>query len=160
MQPTVVFKRRVPGLSERKLAEFISEACEHIRLMGAVTVLITDSKEMIVLNGRFRGKALATDVLSFPGPSFVDGFAGDIAVSLDIANRTARAMGHSTSAEVRILVLHGLIHLAGYDHESDRGEMTRLEGRLRRKLSLPAGVIERTVAKKGEMRNRRVPSKT
>jgi probable rRNA maturation factor len=160
MQPTVILERRVPGLSERKLADFISDVCEHIRLVGAVTVLITGSKEMVVLNGRFRGKAQATDVLSFPGPSFVDGFAGDIAVSLDIANRTARAMGHSTSAEVRVLVLHGLLHLAGYDHESDRGDMTRIEGRLRRELSLPAGLIERTAVKQGQVRNRRVPSKT
>jgi probable rRNA maturation factor len=160
MQPTVILKRRVPGLSERKLTEFVSEVCEQIRLAGAVTVLVTSSKEMSVLNGRFRGKPQPTDVLSFPGPTFIEGFAGDIAVSLDIAARNGRAMGHSTSAEVRILVLHGLLHLAGYDHESDRGEMTKLEGRLRRKLLLPAALIERAAAKKGGMRNRRVHSKT
>jgi probable rRNA maturation factor len=160
MQPTVILKRRVPGLSERKLAEFVSEVCKHIRLVGAVTVLVTSSKEMSVLNGRFRGKPRPTDVLSFPGPAFVDGFAGDIAVSVDIAARSARTIGHSSSVEVKILVLHGLLHLAGYDHESDRGAMTRLEGRLRRQLSLPAGLIERAAAKKGEMRNRRVHSKT
>jgi probable rRNA maturation factor len=160
MQPTVILKRRVPGLSERKLAEFVSEVCEHLRLAGAVTVLVTSSKEMSILNGRFRGKTQPTDVLSFPCPAFVDGFAGDIAISLDIATRTALAMRHSTPVEVKILVLHGLLHLAGYDHESDRGEMTRLEGRLRRELSLPAALIERIAVKQGEMRNRRVHSKT
>jgi probable rRNA maturation factor len=160
MRPTVILKRHVPGLSERKLAEFISEVCEHIRLVGAVTVMVTSSKEMSVLNGRFRGKPVPTDVLSFPGPAFVEGFVGDIAVSFNIAAENASALGHSTSAEVKILVLHGLLHLAGYDHESDRGEMTRLEGRLRRKLFLPAALIERTAMKKGEMRNRRVHSKT
>jgi len=160
MQPTIILKRRVLGLSERKLAEFVSEVCEHIRLVGAVTVLVTSNKEMSILNERFRGKKQPTDVLSFPSPAFIDGVAGDIAISVDIAARSALAMGHSTSLEVQILVLHGLLHLAGYDHESDRGEMTRFEGRLRRELSLPEGLIERVAGKKSDMRNRRVHSKT
>jgi probable rRNA maturation factor len=159
MQATVILKRRVPGLSERELAEFVDEICEQIRLAGAVTVLVTGSREMKVLNGRFRGKPLATDVLSFPGPAFVNDFAGDIAVSVDIAARNARAMGHSTALEIKILVLHGALHLAGYDHENDRGEMTRFEERLRRELSLPAGLIERTTVKMGQKRNRRVHSR-
>jgi probable rRNA maturation factor len=160
MQPTVILKRRVPGLSERRLAEFVSEVSDHIGLAGAVTVLVTSSKEISVLNGRFRGKAQPTDVLSFPGPAFVDGFAGDIAVSFNIAAENATALGHSTSAEVKILVLHGLLHLAGYDHESDHGEMIKLERRLRRKLSLPAALTERAAAKQGQTRNRRVRSRT
>jgi len=160
MRPTIILKRRVLGLSERKLAEFVSEVCEHIRLVGAVTVLVTSNKEMSILNERFRGKKQPTDVLSFPSPAFIDGFAGDIAISVDMAARSALAMDHSTGLEVKILVLHGLLHLAGYDHESDRGEMTRLEGRLRRELFLPVALTERAAGKRGDMRNRRVHSKT
>jgi probable rRNA maturation factor len=103
---------------------------------------------MKALNSRFRGKPQPTDVLSFPGPAFVDGFAGDIAVSADIAAQNARAMGHSTALELKILVLHGILHLAGYDHESDEGDMNKLEQRLRRKLSLPTALIERASARK------------
>ena len=160
MQPTVIMKSRVPGLTQRKLAEFVAELSEHIRLAGAVKVLVTSSKEMKILNSRFRGKAQATDVLSFPGPGFTDGFAGDIAISLDIAARNARAFGHPISAEVKVLVLHGVLHLAGYDHESDRGEMTRLEGRLRRKLSLPTALIERAVPAHGQKGKQLLHSKT
>lgn len=160
MQPTVIMKSRVPGLTQRKLAEFVAVVRKHIRLAGAVTVLVTSSKEMRVLNERFRGKAQATDVLSFPGPAFTDGFAGDIAISLDIAARNARAFGHPISGEVKVLVLHGVLHLAGYDHESDRGEMTRLEGRLRRKLSLPTALIERAVPAQGRKGKQLLRSKT
>jgi probable rRNA maturation factor len=108
-----------------------------------VTVLVTSSREMKKLNQRFRGKAYATDVLSFPPPNFVEGFAGDIAVSLDIAAKNARVLGHSVGDEVRVLVLHGILHLAGYDHESDNGEMTQKEARLRQLLSLPTALTER-----------------
>jgi probable rRNA maturation factor len=95
------------------------------------------------LNARFRGKNHATDVLSFPGPGFVDGFAGDIAISLDIAARNAKVLRHSVFDETRILILHGLLHLAGYDHEADRGEMAQREKELRRDLALPLALIER-----------------
>ena len=93
------------------------------------------------LNRRFRGKDKATDVLSFPAPEFVNGFAGDIAISLDEATRNAKEHGHSLNEEVRILVLHGLLHLAGYDHESDGGEMAEREQRVRSRLALPAALI-------------------
>lgn len=98
---------------------------------------------MRTLNARFRHKNRTTDVLSFPGPVFADGFVGDIAISLDIAARNARALRHSVADEVRILVLHGLLHLAGYDHEADNGEMSKIERALRHKLGLPSGLIER-----------------
>lgn len=143
MRPTIILERRVPGLSERKLAEFVAEACSSLRLRGAATVLITSSRSMRMLNARFRGKNRATDVLSFPGPAFVEEFAGDIAVSLDIAARNARTLRHKVCDEVRILVLHGLLHLAGYDHETDNGKMEKREKALRRKLGLPSGLIER-----------------
>jgi probable rRNA maturation factor len=153
MHPTVILKSRVPGLTQTKLAEFVAEVCKQIKLAGIVTVLVTSSKEMRALNRRFRGKPQPTDVLSFPGPAFVEGFAGDIAVSADIAGQNARELGHSTAAEVKILALHGILHLAGYDHESDQGDMKRIEQRLRRKLSLPTSLIERASARKTGMRS-------
>jgi probable rRNA maturation factor len=147
ISPTVVLSRRVPGLSERALSAFVRDACRAAGLKGAPTVLVTSSRRMRQLNAKFRGKDYATDVLSFPSPTFVEGFAGDIAVSADIAARNARALSHSVANEIEILVLHGVLHLAGYDHESDNGKMAGKEIRLRRKLGLPAALIERAVVK-------------
>ncbi len=144
MQPTIILSRRVAGLNRRALADFIVRACRFVRLRGTVTVMITSSREMRSLNLRFSGKSRTTDVLSFPAPASVNGFAGDIAISLEIAARNARGLGHSVVQEIRILVLHGILHLAGYDHESDGGEMANKERRLRAKLALPDGLIERT----------------
>jgi probable rRNA maturation factor len=147
ISPTVIMKREVPRLSERALTVFVQKASGAAGLRGTVTVLVTNSREMRILNGRFRGKDSITDVLSFPPPSFVEGFAGDIAISLDVAGQNARLLGHSVADEVRILVLHGVLHLAGYDHESDNGKMAKKEARLRRRLGLPAALIERAATK-------------
>jgi len=155
MSPTVVLNRRVPGLSERGLSNFVSSACRAAGLKGTPTLLVTNSRRMRQLNAQFRGKDRATDVLSFPSPIFVEGYGGDIAVSADIAARNARALGHSTAAEVKILVLHGVLHLAGYDHESDNGQMAEKELRLRRKLGLPAALIERAAVKRRTAANLR-----
>lgn len=145
MESTIILKRPVRGLSQRSLTEFVAQACGAAGLKGAVTVVVTGSREMRSLNSRFRGKSQATDVLSFPPPALSNGFAGDIAVSLDIATRSARSLGHSVGQEVQILVLHGVLHLAGYDHEGDQGEMAAREGRLRRRFKLPTGLIERSM---------------
>ena len=125
MSPTVIVNGKAPGLSERALARFLTSACRAVGLKGTPTLLVTSSRRMRHLNARFRGKDSATDVLSFPSPSFVEGFSGDIAVSLDIAVRNSRVLGHSVASELKILVLHGVLHLAGYDHESDNGEMAK-----------------------------------
>ena len=77
-------------------------------------------------------------------PGLVSGLAGDIAISAEIAAQNARHLGHSAAQEIKILVLHGILHLAGYDHESDRGTMARKEVRLRKSLGLPSGLIERS----------------
>lgn len=143
----MVLSRSIPGLSERVLSNFLSSACRAAGLKGTATLLVTSSRRMRQLNAQFRGKDYPTDVLSFPSPSFVEGFSGDIAVSIDIAARNARALGHSVSNEVKILVLHGVLHLAGYDHMSDNGQMAEKELRLRRKLGLPAALIERAAVK-------------
>ncbi len=142
-EPDVIIKRAIRGLSRKALAEFVIKASGAAGFKQAVSVMVTDNRQMRTLNARFCGKRQATDVLSFPAPVAANGFAGDIAVSSDIAARNARSLGHSVSEEVRILVLHGILHLAGYDHEKDHGEMARKEMRLRRQLGLPTGLIER-----------------
>ena len=95
---------------------------------------------------RFRSKDQATDVLSFPpAAGFVNGLAGDIAISADIARQNARRLGHSAADEIKILALHAVLHLVGYDHEHDDGAMASKEAALRRSLKLPLGLIERNV---------------
>ena len=94
-------------------------------------------RELRALNHRFRGKNKATDVLSFPsvaGPESgkAKRVAGDVAISADIARENAVRLGHSAAEEVKILALHGILHLAGFDHERDNGEMARKEAELRR----------------------------
>ncbi len=107
--------------------------------------MVTDNREMRSLNRRFRGKDKATDVLSFPPMSdFADGLAGDVAISADIASKNAKALGHTAAEEIKILILHGVLHLAGYDHENDGGKMAREENKLRRRLGLPVALIERS----------------
>jgi len=119
-----------------------------VRLRGIVNVLVTNSHELRLLNLRFRGKDQPTDVLSFPAPipgrAQAKQVAGDLAISGDIARENAKRLGHSVAAEIKILVLHGVLHLAGLDHERDNGEMARKESRLRQQLKLEAGLIERT----------------
>ena len=144
MDPTIILKQKVAGLSQRGLAGFVVQACRAAGLRGTVTVLITGNSEIRSLNSRFRGRNRSTDVLSFPSFGCPEAFAGDIAVSLDTAARNARSLGHSVSDEVKVLVLHGILHLAGYDHESDRGEMADQEQRLRKRLGLPTALIERS----------------
>jgi probable rRNA maturation factor len=108
-----------------------------------VNVLVTTSRELRTLNRRFRKQDKTTDVLSFPPMLESADFSGDIAISADIAASNARQLGHSAANEVKILALHGILHLAGHDHETDDGDMARVEQRLRKKLGLPVGLIER-----------------
>jgi len=147
----VILRKRVAGLSEHSLDRFVGRAKRAARLRGTVTVLVTTSRDLRALNSRFRGKDKATDVLSFPPiHGLVQGFAGDIAISADIAAQTARQLGHSAADEIRVLALHGVLHLAGYDHENDHGEMARTEQRLRKSLGLPVTLIERISKCAGE----------
>ena len=140
----VIFRKRVAGLSESALARFLMRANRAIRRRGAVTILVTSSRELQELNRRFLGKNKPTDVLSFPPIlGLANGLAGDVAISAEIAARNARLLGHTAAEEIKILALHGLLHLAGYDHERDHGEMARKERRLRMALRLPVGLIER-----------------
>jgi probable rRNA maturation factor len=140
----VILRKPVAGLSDTALAKFVARASRASKLEGAVNVLVTGSSELRSLNRRFRGKDQPTDVLSFPpGPCFVNGLAGDIAISADIAKQNARRLGHTAAQEIKILALHGVLHLVGYDHETDQGTMAVRETQLRRALGLPLGLIER-----------------
>jgi probable rRNA maturation factor len=154
MRPTIILKRRARGVSERRLEMFATQACLTLGIRGAVTVLIAGNRELQALNKRFKGRRYATDVLSFAAPACTPDFAGDIAISLDIAAHNARALRHSVSDELRVLILHGMLHLAGYDHESDHGEMARKELMLRKRLLLPASLIERAAPRRKSARAR------
>jgi probable rRNA maturation factor len=137
----VILRHPIAGVSRTALERFAGRARRAAGLRGEVNVLVTGDAEVRRLNRRFRHKDKATDVLSFPG---IDAsFAGDIAISAATASRHARRLGHSTADELTVLLLHGLLHLAGYDHERDAGEMARKEQRLRRDLGLPLSLIER-----------------
>lgn len=139
----IVFRKPVAGLSETALARFTVRAQRAIGLRGEVNILVAGDEELQALNSRFRGKHQPTDVLSFPAMSEAGGIAGDLAISADLAALHAKRLGHATAEELKVLVVHGLLHLAGYDHEQDQGEMARRELRLRRQLGLPAGLMER-----------------
>jgi probable rRNA maturation factor len=117
---------------------------------GAMAIAIVSDERMRALNRRFRRKDRVTDVLSFTpfGGTSLD-LLGDLAIARGLAARQARRHGHSLRVELRILALHGLLHLLGYDHDTDRGEMSRLEGRLRRRAGLPSGLIARESAAPG-----------
>jgi probable rRNA maturation factor len=139
------------GLSASGLGRFLRAAQRGAGLEGEVQVLLADDATLKRLNQTFRAKNKATDVLSFPagetpgflGDADVPVLAGDLAISLETAARQASEHGHSLRDEVRILLLHGVLHLAGFDHEVDSGEMAAREDELRRKLRLPVTLIAR-----------------
>ena len=139
----VIFEPCISGASSRslnaaQLQRFARRAQTLARVKGEVDILISSNKRLRDLNRRFRRKDKATDVLSFPRPS-----GGDIAISAQIALENAQRYGHTLASELKILVLHGMLHLAGYDHERDNGRMARAESRLRSQLKLPASLIDR-----------------
>jgi probable rRNA maturation factor len=137
--------------STRSLAQFLTRARSAVRLRGEVSVLLTTDEAQRKLNRRFRGKHKSTDVLSFPAdfaaPTAAQ-VAGDLSISIPTARRQAMQHGHSLSIEIKVLMLHGILHLAGYDHEIDSGQMALRERKLRTQLRLPGGLIERTVPAK------------
>jgi probable rRNA maturation factor len=131
-------------LSRAGLSRFLRAAQTAVGLRGEVDVLLAGDRTLRRLNREFRGKDKATDVLSFPAAAdFAQEHAGDLAISLETARRQAEEHGHSLRDEVRVLLLHGLLHLAGMDHEADGGEMAEREAELRARLRLPSGLIAR-----------------
>ncbi|HXO44166.1 MAG TPA: rRNA maturation RNase YbeY [Candidatus Cybelea sp.] len=163
-QPSMILNRqRRVRVSVRDLKEFVSRARHALRLPAtSVTVCLVTNSEIARWNREYRGKSAATDVLSFPAgeplrrpggsgarkkadsfspvlfatPDSPAPYLGDIAIAPEVARRNARRLGRPFAQEMRILILHGMLHLMGYDHETDAGEMDRRERRLRRALGL------------------------
>jgi probable rRNA maturation factor len=120
------------------------------RAAGIVTVALVSDAKIRELNRRYRGYDRVTDVLSFPANEVAtarrmcpDAWLGDIVIGRAVARRHARSARHSPETEIRVLALHGLLHLLGYDHARDDGRMRRLEMLLRRRGGLREGLIER-----------------
>jgi probable rRNA maturation factor len=120
---------------------------------GDLSVAVVSDRRMRALNRQFRGKDASTDVLSFP--SGERGFLGDIVIADGVAKRQAKEAGHSIQTELRVLALHGLLHLLGFDHDADDGKMARAEARLRKKAGLPEGLIERNGPQKAQTATKR-----
>ncbi len=145
-----------PALSKSGMTRFLNRARTAVGLEGEVDVLLADDSTLRRLNKTFRGKNKATDVLSFPAPAEIaQAHAGDLAISLETALRQAATYGHSLRDEVRILLLHGLLHLSGLDHETDNGEMAMREADLRRELGLATTLIERVTKSAKPAKRRR-----
>jgi probable rRNA maturation factor len=132
----VVNKQRLLSVDKGRISELAVRALASVGLKDAsLTVAFVRDRRIKELNLRFRGKHRATDVLSFSaGDTLATDYLGDIVISADTALRQAEEANHSVELEVSELVIHGVLHLCGYDHETDRGEMNRLELKIRRKL--------------------------
>lgn len=133
--PHLLFRHSSRRVLRKPLREFLNELEKRVARGRSITCLVTTDAELKRLNNRFRGRNYATDVLSFP--------PGEMAISLDRASAQAKELGHSLDEELRILMLHGALHLCGLDHETDSGEMRRAETRWRKRFGLPSGLIER-----------------
>ena len=142
---TVTFRRIPADVRPRAIQLFARKLERAVARGGRFDCLITGDGELRRLNAQFRGKDYATDVLSFPsaGPAGRSPHLGDLAISAARARAQGREFGHTTEQELRVLMLHGVLHLLGMDHEADTGRMARAEKRWRRELGLPGGLIER-----------------
>lgn len=120
------------------LRELLAEVAPGTASFG---VRLASDREMRRLNRSYRGKDYPTDVLSFPGETTPDGaHLGDVVISVPVARRQAAEAGHSPARELRVLLLHGVLHCLGHDHEADEGEMERLEAQIARRR-IPAEPI-------------------
>ncbi|HXJ40203.1 MAG TPA: rRNA maturation RNase YbeY [Bryobacteraceae bacterium] len=141
--PLITFRRKPANLDLPSLEAFAELLRKRVARNREFHCLITGDAELARLNEQFRGKDGPTDVLSFPMEGD-DGYIGDLAISLGRARAQAKQYGHVVEEELRILMLHGVLHLTGLDHETDNGEMARAERRWRKTLQLTAGLVERT----------------
>lgn len=143
-EPLITYRRKPASLDRSALESFAETLRTRVARGRDFHCLITSDTELQSLNRKFLRKDYPTDVLSFPSGEADP--IGDIAISLQRARAQAREWAHSPEDEIRILLLHGLLHLRGYDHESDSGRMARTEKRWRTKLGLPGGLIERAAS--------------
>ena len=153
LEVVAVSKQRRRRVDLARLTAVLRGAAEALRVKGEVALVIAGDKVLHDLNHRYRGKDKPTDVLSFPGPcgEHVAGprsarraecaacvgqspSLGDIVISVDTAERNAKDLGRTLPQELDVLALHGFLHVLGYDHEADEGQMDRLEKKLRRRL--------------------------
>ena len=143
---TVLFKDlpakfRLTAPEKRLLNNFSRRLAEDVAGGLPFTCLITNDRELQRLNNQFLRHDYPTDVLSFP--SGMPGHLGELAISVERADAQASSFGHSRVDEIRVLMLHGLLHLAGMDHETDRGAMSRAENKWRAHFDLPVALIVR-----------------
>ena len=119
-------------LEEKKFSAVLGRIAKRVGLRGSVTIRLAGRGEVRDLNRRYRRKDSVTDVLSFPlGEELPGGlYAGDVLICLPVAEDQARENGQSLERELLLLMIHGLLHVQGYDHETDRGEMLELQRRL------------------------------
>jgi probable rRNA maturation factor len=144
----ILNRQRTVRVARPALESFLRRVCRELKLAAAeVTICLISDTEIARMNEAFRRKKGPTDVLSFPAVerrrparpsarSGRSGFLGDIAISPETARRNAKKFGRSVPSELQVLIVHGVLHLLGYDHETDRGEMDRIEQRLRRRFGL------------------------
>jgi probable rRNA maturation factor len=147
--PDLRFFRLPQTIDRNQVGQFVRTLCDRVVRGRTFACLITTDAQLHRLNRTFRRKDYATDVLSFPADSQIglpDGYLGDVAISWQRAREQAREFGHPIETEIQLLMLHGVLHLSGMDHETDGGRMSRAETRWRRALGLPAGLIERVSA--------------
>ncbi len=149
---TVSFRRTAADANPRALTRFARKLQSEVAKSRPFDTLVTGDAELRRLNREYRKKDYPTDVLSFPNPQHLTPnpypgpqSLGSLAISLARARAQARQFGHTTDQELRVLMLHGVLHLLGMDHETDGGRMARAERRWRKRLALPDGLIERTV---------------
>jgi len=139
---TVTFRRTPPDFRRRTVERFARRLQEEVAKGQPFDCLITGDADLRRMNREFRGLDYPTDVLSFPA-AVPASRLGDLAISLGRARAQAREFGHDVEHEIEILMLHGVLHLLGFDHETDAGQMARAEKRWRARLGLATGLIER-----------------
>ena len=133
--PDILNRQRAVPVRVGRLREFARRLAATARVQPeSFSVVLVSDRRIRELNRRYRQRSAATDVLSFPLGE--NGFLGDVVISAETARRQARRLGHGLDAELRLLLLHGVLHLMGHDHETDSGEMNRRERGLRRRLGL------------------------
>jgi probable rRNA maturation factor len=139
---SILFRKTLPKEDRDQLRLFSEQLCEQVLTGRGFNSLITSDAQLQQLNRDFLSHDYPTDVLSFPSGEEVD--LGELAISIDRAREQAAEQGHTLVEEIQILMLHGVLHLMGMDHETDRGSMRRAETKWRKHFGLSAGLIERT----------------
>ena len=139
---SILFRKPLPPEERAALRAFAAELVEKVLEGRSFVCLLSNDAQLRQLNKEFLGHDYATDVLSFPGGGTED--LGELAISIERAAVQATEQGHTLLEELKILMLHGALHLAGMDHEKDRGQMKKLETRWRKDFGLASGLIERS----------------